>query len=159
MFKPYQLVTVQADGYRYNGEVMSYETPDHTAMVRRVPGYPGTLEEQPVSKLSVLEEKPKNRYVHYAIIDGRGGFPVDMLRYDWAVPVNFKLIERNKQYLSGWLDPEVDESFGLNGLWIAHLSDKSKPNWTSARWSSFLWGIKHERSEVFIANNARDRLP
>jgi hypothetical protein len=47
--KPYSLVTVRRGGRTFTGEVMSYPTPEGTAMVRCIPGHPGTLAELPLS--------------------------------------------------------------------------------------------------------------
>lgn len=140
-FKPYSFVRVQQDGYSYIGEVLSFETPEHTLMVRRVPGHPGTLEEMPVSKLSHTDRRPK--YVHYASVAGRGSFPVDMLRYEFAAPVNFLLIENE-----AGIQTMIDHSFGIDELLVATATDTHHQRaWTPERWSSFLWGLREIKTE------------
>lgn len=145
MFKPYQLVTVTEDGYKYTGEVMSFVTPEQTIMVRRVPGHPGTLEEMPVSKISPQTyPRKKKLYVHYANVSGRGSFPVDMLRYDFASPVNFRLVEAT---LGRFRAEHLANAQGDDGmLLIATVSDKPWAEdlgvWSPERWSSFLWGLE-----------------
>jgi hypothetical protein len=53
--KPYSLVTVKANGRTFTGEVMSYPILNSdkslTAMVRTIPGHPGTLRELPVTAM------------------------------------------------------------------------------------------------------------
>ena len=144
-FKPYQIVVVVNDGYVHFGQVMSYVTPESTVMVRRVPGHPGTLEEMPTTKLREIHDRPAQyRWVHYALVSGRGSFPVDMLRYDHAAPVNFRIDETHG--LGSTHKAVVDPAMGFEGLMIAALSKNRLPSWTPARWSSFLWGIKPFRT-------------
>src|SRR5512146_3316954 len=88
------------DYYTYIGELVSRPVPGtpQTIMVRRVPGHPGTMEEMPVDRLFPLTSKGFH-WVHYAAVApipgwlSRSQFPVDMLRYDSAAPVNFRIIE------------------------------------------------------------------
>ncbi len=148
-FQPYQLVIVSSEHGQYVGESMSYGTTEDTLMVRRVPGHPGTLNELPLAQLRRISERDskKFRWVHYATVKGVGQFPVDMLRYDWAAPVNFALLDGRH----GWgTVAEIDPTHGLEGYWIARFSDRRDPQWTSARWSSFLWGVKHQKTEHYI---------
>lgn len=142
-FKPYQLAYVQAGDYQYIGQVMSRETPDGTYMVRRAPGHPGTLDEVSADKLATLHTG-KQVFVHYAIVAGRGSFPIDMLRYDQAAPVNFTL-DRSHAGGAGCKAVLLD---GMgDDLIIAQTSTSIRPNWTSARWSSFLWSVRPLQSE------------
>lgn len=136
--KPYMLMIVKCDGYSYCGELMSFPTPQNTIMVRRVPGHPGTLDELNVSQLT----KPTDKFhwVHYASVKPRLhprlSFPIDMLRYDFAAPVNF--------------NPEIgkiDPSHGQDDLLIATVSVRSHPRWTDGRWQSFGWEIESVKSE------------
>lgn len=143
LLKPYSIVNVDKDGYKHFGEVMSFpicDTDPPAIMVRRVPGHPGTLEELPIDVLST-PMLGRVKYVHYAAVDGSGSFPVDMLRYDSAAPLNFTLgTERGK--------PVVIESFGFEQLVVAYASSHKAPNWTVARWSSFNWGLRPLHTET-----------
>jgi hypothetical protein len=150
--KPYVVCVAQRDGYRHAVELMSFPIPgaalsrdaapaDATIMARRVPGHPGTLEELPTD---ILESTSvKHKWVHYAKVRGTGQFPVDMLRYDFAAPVNF-VIGKN------WTGPRagaIDPSFGFDGLVIAQCTPNRNPTWTPARWASFLWRIDELTSQ------------
>lgn len=134
MIKLYDIVTVRHEDYTHYGEVLSRLTPEDTFMVRMVPGHPGTLKEVSASKL--MEINRSIRWVHYAEVAGAGSFPIDMLRYDFAAPLNF--------------DPEtmeLDRSFGHDKPVIARASASRMPDWTDGRWSSFLWGVRHVTTE------------
>jgi len=143
LYKPNQHVRVQMDGYAYIGEAMSFPTPEGTLMVRRVIGHPGTLEEIPLDKVSPAE---KHKFVHYAAVAGSkySSFPVDMLRYDMAAPVNFKLIEED-----GRVRTEIDPSFGFEELVVATCTTNRRATaWCKERWSSFLWGLREIKTEA-----------
>ena len=138
--KPYQLVTVDAGDYRYVGQVISYPIDQEFIMVRRVPEDPATMEKMKISSLTPVDTKyHKYRYIHYAAIEGVGTFPVDMLRYDMAAPVNFKFVEDR------WGDlTKVElttQDYGDKPV-IACVSEHSKPDWTDMRWASFLYHVK-----------------
>ena len=137
--KPYDFVSVSHDGYRHAGQVMSYPDGD-TVMVRMVPMDPTTLVEMPLDRLDLLDRRSKPKWVHYAKITGynNGGFPVDMLRYDFAAPVNFTLSEDEK----GLVVAEENEPDG--NLIIARASHlKSRDDvWATHRWNSFGWRIE-----------------
>lgn len=139
-FKPHDLVHVtlppfEGGARRYVGEVMSYELPEGTIMVRTAPGYPGTLVELPVTHLDLCSWR--HAYVIVAEVSGRGAFPVDMLRYDDCVPLNFEL---------------VSDGYSERAVLIPGLGDKllvarcvefaSGQGFTAARWDSFLWSVK-----------------
>ena len=127
-FKPFELVRVQEEKYAYCGQVVSRETPEGTYMVRRVPGDPSTMEEMPRGKLGKTN---KYKYVAYAAVSYRFYFPVDMLRYDFASPVNFKLEEEEGRV-------KVILNSGETQPIIARVTDsKYCPGWTDARWGSF----------------------
>lgn len=140
--KPYMLVRVKMDDGRYNivGEVMSFETPEHTVMVRMVPGHPGTLQELPVSRLLPVERKYYS--VAYATVHGRGQFPEDMLRYDNAVPVNFEVYHDQT-------GPKAKLLPGLGDQLIIAtvLPYGSRSDFCDARWASFLWSVKRLKVE------------
>jgi hypothetical protein len=138
--KPYQFVIVQREAYSHIGEVMSFETPDQTAMVRRAPGHPGTLEEVPIALLRPVAVKP--RYVHYAEVSGWGSFPLDMLRYDVAAPVNF-MVKETEGLLKAVTYPDFEE----DRLIIAHASHEAHPSWTVERWMSFIWVVRELTTE------------
>lgn len=150
-FKPHEFVfvteqsdSVECGAHTYIGEVMSVGIPMHTLMVRRVPGHPRTLVQLPVGKLQHLRKDQRPLHVHYARVAGIGQFPVDMLRYDQCVPVNFKLVP------DSWgkhTKPEIDLSFGFgNALVVARAVRRGEP-WTVGRWNSFLWSIKPINAE------------
>lgn len=141
--RPYTFIDVNEGDYHYIGQVMSFVTPDQTVMVRRVPGHSGTLVEQPMSKLRETARKPK--YVHYAAVSGRSSFPVDMLRYDDAAPLNFSFVESD----SGRVTCEIDPAFGFDELIVATVSDTKRwpPAWTPERWRSFMWSIREVKTE------------
>lgn len=152
--KPYQLVQVRVEdaverGVRtYLGEVMSYTTPDNTIMVRRVPGHPGTLDELPVGQLTLIQPKLKRVRISYAQVGGSGSFPLDMLRYDSCVPVNFRLVPHEE--VLNRLVPVVDPAFGWEGAVVARVTALGyRQGFTVARWSSFLWGCKELKSETY----------
>jgi hypothetical protein len=167
---PYTLVLCELRdkiGYAYYGEAMSYPFPepgsgdDLFVNVRRVPGHPGTLEKVALDRIQIPFHKLK--YVHYAQVFGIGQFPVDMLRYDMAAPVNFTPVERGilerdpeleKQGIKRVLGVKVDPSFGLPGLWIAATTPTGVQPWCTERWRSFLWSVKHIKTET--VENARN---
>lgn len=149
MFKPYDLVLVSHPDYKHAGEVISRPYPsenDHTqflVQVRRVPGDPNTMYEEVVQCLKPLSYKVN--FVHYAIVEGRGSFPVDMLRYDFAAPVNFKLEEQSwsgpKAILLGEANDALPKEW-QGRLVIASGAERPKHGaWTAARWNSFMWHI------------------
>jgi len=140
LFKPYQLVHVQDTlptvqrgirGHHYVAETISMVTPDSTIMIRRVPGFAGTLAE--VSTVSLQPCTWRQAYVHLAEIDGRGHFPLDMLRHDQCVPVNFTITEDCRAKLI--------EGLG-NKLVVARCKQtRALDAFTVDRWQSFCWNI------------------
>lgn len=152
-FKLYQLVWVivrnqhtESGKYMHAGEVLSLPTPDSTVMVRRVPGHPGTLEEVKLADLMAMTGGPKHKYIHYAIVQGHGQFPTDMLRYDQCAPVNFKLVPDRWGTLTA---TEFLPGFeGERDLMVAKTSSRrgAQP-WCVERWQSFLWSCKEVRVE------------
>lgn len=158
-YKPNQIVVVQQEGYRHYGEVMSFPIPnaasalaDPTIMVRMVPGHPGTLREVPVESLCMADSKPK--YTHYAKVKGFGQFPVDMLRYDFAAPLNFTIRKEWTGYRAG--DP--DPTFGFDCLVVASASRERRTRWTPERWKSFIWRIE-EIGTLQICDDATLLIP
>ena len=134
---PYRFVVVQRDGYAHVGECMSLPTPACTAMVRRVPGDPRTLEE--VSLAALKETAIRYRWVHYAVVAGSGAFTTDMLRHDWAAPVNFRVVLDRMD--------RVDRTFDLQeepgALFVATVSHaRQAAPWTPSRWGSFSWSVR-----------------
>jgi len=141
-FKPYQLVCVKdalpnvtrgIKNHFYVGETISMPTPDATIMIRRVPHFAGTLVELPLSALQPCEWS--RAYVHLAQVEGSGSFPIDMLRSDECVPVNFTIDADNHA--------RIIEGLG-NSLVIARCMETSirKP-FDSLRWTSFGWRLTH----------------
>lgn len=72
------------------------------------------------------------RYIQYAKVWPNtriNPFPIDMLRYDFCSPFNFTLDTQNnpvKEY------PE-------DSLIVVRYTVRSSPDFTTARWNSFLW--------------------
>lgn len=153
MFKPEQLVQVDYRHPTYGvlytavGEVMSFQTPDDTLMVRRVPGEPTTLEEMKLvytsysCNIRTLEYKVS--WVHFAKIKGNGRYsvmPYDMLRYDHAAPFNFHL-EQDEALGDGLVLRRDDPP--EQGLIIAKVcAHERQDRWTPERWLSFGWSIE-----------------
>lgn len=139
-FKPYQVVIAKrvVGNFEFEayGEVMSMRTPAGTYMVRLVPGLPGSLAEIHEDKMRSTSEHVQ--YIHYATVGGSGSFPLDMLRYDFCQPVNFRVEENERYRLKAIVTFQVEE----DALVVAAASSKRYPQWTVARWSSFLWGIR-----------------
>ena len=155
-FKPCQFAMLDNPiGYHHPVEVMSFITPDNTYMVRRVVSHPGTLEEVHVNRLTPMSWRPgKVTYLEVSsVVNPRGRrlpFPVDMLRYDCAAPLNFKLEPRIVGgYDTGWEASDVDTSFGFEGLVVAIASPAGRVvAGTVERWNSFSWGVKYIATEV-----------
>lgn len=149
--KPWMLVNVRyPHGGCCPGETVSFPTPEGTIMVRRVPGMAGTMDEVPLDRISTLGVKRIT--IHYAAVAGpgnrlRGGFfPVDMLRYDGAVPVNFSIDEEGRAV------PEIEG----DELIVANVSTVSRRAfWTKDRWGSFLWSLREIKSEQFIEGESK----
>lgn len=149
--KPYMLVAVSMEDGRYNviGQTMSFSTPENTIMVRMVPGHPGTLQEIPLTRIYSVGTR-RYRQVSYATVKGVGSFPEDMLRYDNAVPVNFK-IERDDWRTKAIIDP----AFGSDELIIATVCESGRRNdFCDARWASFLWSVKRLKTETISGDAA-----
>ena len=154
LVKPHTLAMV-ADprGFSFVGEIMSFPVPGDvpTAMVRRVPGHPGTLEELPLSCLSFdPHTAAKRKWIQYArimrtsLFAGRY-FPLDMLRYEEAAPVNFRIDDDGIPHL---LRPEYPEDF-----MIATTSSTSRPQWAQQRWESFGWDVLHLSSQPYVVGS------
>lgn len=133
----YDIVIVDRGDFRHFGQVLSRRTPTGTFMVRTVPGHPGTLLELPEVQLTPTDARVK--WIHYAEVQGplknprSFNFPVDMLRYDYAAPVNFNLETG-----------EIVPNFGFGEkLIVAKGTTTRHPNWTVDRWRSFVWSCKH----------------
>jgi hypothetical protein len=74
------------------------------------------------------------------IVEGKGHFPVDMLRYDMAWP-------RDGQSASNLMTPEDrKERYTLRQV---HLSTARKSDPTIGRWSSFGWTITAAFDEFY----------
>lgn len=149
--KPYDIVLVRHADYSHFGQVISRPTSEETIMVRMVPGDATTMKEIEMSKLSP-PNGPVGKYIHYAEVFGSFGFPVDMLRYDHAAPVNFTLVEGELGRIEAV--PNGGDGAPYEGkLVIAKLSSKKNHNpWTEARWASFGWQIKTIYCETLRPN-------
>lgn len=87
-------------------------------------------------------------YAHTFIVQGRGHFPTDMLRYDHCFPVD----TGGAQLITGRLHQEYKVPDG-NGGEVARVRETdraitlmaytSSKTWepTKARWNSFGWGV------------------
>jgi len=133
-FKPHDLVIVDRGSFSHLSEIISHPIEPDTIMIRMVPDDPSTMVEFPVNRLKKCTTKYK--YVHYATVSGQGQFPVDMLRYDFASPVNFKICHDE----SG--RNEIIKTDDSDCLIIARCTELKSTKWTNARWSSFMWTIK-----------------
>lgn len=154
--KPYMLLAVKTSWGSFIGEAMSFpfastvstagslETRE-LVMVRRVPGHPGTLEEVSLDIVSEVEQPSRFKFVHYAHVAGKGGFPYDMLRSDQCVPVNFTLVEQEPY---GYIAQRLPGAQGTEGLVVAQVSTRRFPNWTEGRWNSFLWSVRELVTET-----------
>lgn len=158
--KPYDLVRVFRTECGITcgswGQVISQPWDDdqgnRIAKVRLVPDDPSTMIETSQFVTEPKADWPK--WVQYAEVYGVGSFPVDMLRYDSCVPINFQIHEAE---LSWRGCPEIIHKSldGEHTLWVYDgdngdrnrlivgraVRTKSQP-WTTRRWSSFLWGLK-----------------
>ena len=74
----------------------------------------------------------KAKWMQYAIVSGQFTFPVDMLRYDCATPVNFTIEDEEKAVLNE----------GETKFLIRRGTRTKNQKWTEARWNSFSWNIK-----------------
>lgn len=138
--KIYDLVVVSHEDYSHLGQIISkplalVDRPA-TVMVRMVPDDPTTMEEVEISRLRAPNGKSK--WVHYAKVFGpeRRVFPVDMLRYDFAAPVNFSID------INGYAHLDEEQDYGTD-LIIANCTEHKATFWTDARWASFGWGISY----------------
>jgi len=143
IFKPYQLVLVNAGEYKYIGEVMSFITPSNTVMVRKAPSMPATLVELDIACIERGLVTNARRYLHFADvkhISGPAVFPIDMLRREIASPVNF--------------NPEtsaIDLSMGVDSpMMVAKLTTVRDALWNYDRWKSFGYEVEHTLTERFV---------
>lgn len=159
--KPYKLVSVSMANGRYSiiGQVISLPIPgvesksivgrDATIMVRMIPDHPGSLEEVAISRLSIPAYR--YRYVSYAKIRGIGQFPDDMLRYDAAVPVNFKVVDDLHRGPRAVLEPGMgDDLLIATVIQLQHRGD-----FCDARWASFLWSVERIGAPHAIKENGQ----
>jgi hypothetical protein len=138
-YRPFDLVRVKEQfldtEVAYFGQLISYPTPEETIMVRRVPDDPSTMVEMPLSAIELVSFPRLYRphWVQYAKVSGRFDFPVDMLRYDSCVPVNFTLEESER----GQVITQVTD--GGPDLIVAKATSTRQDGFTYARWASFSW--------------------
>ena len=135
MLAPHDLVLLTYENpivgtYYLWAEIISKETPEETIMVRTVPDDPTTMIEVPLDRIR-KPNRIKPKFVKYArVVPGLGSFPVDMLRYDQCVPVNFALDENDR------VVPQEDD------LIIAKCVASNLDQYHPDRWRSFLWAIE-----------------
>jgi len=78
------------------------------------------------------------KYRHEAVVQGRGSFPIDMLRYDQCWPVGGEdsvEIERSLHHERG--------PFTVN----VRADSPAKEHWTPDRWRSFGWTVVNTHTE------------
>lgn len=153
---PYHLCRVRNDepgdplrGITYIAEAVSRPTPNNMLIVRAAPGDPQTVRAVPLSAVQSVILEPRTHYVHYAVVSGPGNFPLDMLRYDCAVPVNFKLDVSDTGTATIGDTWRLEVEFGVwkrdlqapHPLVISHCSAHVSPQWAKAAWCSANWGI------------------
>lgn len=134
LLKPWNMVLVNTGARRFVGELVSFPIPEGTEgtiMVRQVPSVAATMLEVPTSWI----EAPVAGYpwIHYAEVSGPGALPVDMLRYDYAVPFNFTLDDATGLYT---MEPDWE---GKPLVVAAMGRYKTVPAFTPKRWESFGW--------------------
>jgi hypothetical protein len=74
-----------------------------------------------------------SRYLQKATVTGRGGFPLDMLRYDSCWPsspddvskIHASFIERDTYSIT-----------------LSRTTDSARSQWTADRWFSFGWALQ-----------------
>ena len=89
----------------------------------------GVMADQFADDMRELEQRleiaeRKRMYEHTYVVQGKGDFPTDMLRYDTSYP--------------------LDDINSYEGLWGAALVHRGLiPDWTPTmeRWRSFGWGV------------------
>lgn len=160
-FKPHSIVVVQQEGYKHYGEIASPRVAaalqDNGIVkpayynVLRVPGERATVEEVPERRIEMPSTVRRSFRVHYAAVSSRfarrphAGFPVDMLRYDFAAPLNFHLVD---DQVTGGVTCVLDKGFEEWGadLVIASCTQRVNGAWTADRWDSFMWSVQPLRS-------------
>lgn len=136
--KPFDLVIVDHYDYKHIGQVISNPHGDGQISVRMVPDDPSTM--KVVLEKQLTKPLLKYKWVHYAKVSGRFSFPVDMLRYDYAAPVNFQITQTDHGYKAS-MPRDWDSE-----LVIAKCTELLNPSWTVLRWNSFSWNITHLKS-------------
>jgi hypothetical protein len=82
-------------------------------------------------KAAHMERDMRNKTVHYTVA-GRGRFPIDMLRYDGAYPLEGKDAAKIEQSF----DPQGRKDLGR---YEVELVTHGCPE--EARWASFMWEV------------------
>lgn len=125
-----------------HGHVQAVEfpsgAPEQTIMIRRAPGHPGTMDELPISMLWWLPKGDRPKFVHYATVEGKLAFPEDMLRYEQAVPVNFKVLAER---------PYFERCDPTDNRLIIATADRNRIAAWSPRWASFGWRVLKLKTE------------
>jgi len=73
-------------------------------------------------------------YIHSFVVEGRGEFPVDMLRYDQCYPAD----ESQARQLLRLREQPTE----MVTVMLIHRSDTKYWKPTEGRWQSFLWRVK-----------------
>lgn len=81
----------------------------------------------------------------YAIIQGRGEFPFDMLRYDSCYPNS----ERDSSLMA-----DTVRSYKSDGRWSVCVRSASENKWTVGRWESFGCKITDVPREMTFEHNS-----
>ncbi len=78
------------------------------------------------------------KYAHLAVVEGRGEFPFDMLRYDAAFPAT-------SADASAMQMPDNDN--GKRRVTVKRHSDTQDAGWNRDRWQSYGWPVVAEGEE------------
>jgi len=85
---------------------------------------------------------PKNLYLHKVIVQGKGTFPVDMLRYDGLYPNDTQSVME----IAKAKDPNFEFKLSNEVILVGWHEKGWEP--TEARWASFLWNVLQHTIEV-----------
>ena len=75
-------------------------------------------------------------YIHLLVVQGRGIFPIDMLRYDKLTPYT----ERDSTEIAASLTTHID-GYALRTITLQRTCDNKRWRPTEGRWHSFLWSV------------------
>lgn len=93
--------------------------------------------------------KSERRYSCFAVVEGYGIFPLDMLRYDCCFPVE----SEDANAVAG--EPDAP----TRRVAVQRWCDIADGRWTNGRWESFGWKIVSVTNGREYAIDARGRKP